>query len=346
MKQCPEMPAIAHISELEAGGGDPAGELRPLLVRLPRRAPDQGRPPAPPRVHRHMKAKITKYDEELVAKSRALPPGGGSAAPSPPRCSIATASPPRSAPAGTSSSATRRSPSRGSAPARRGTSSPPRPSGGRRRRASGTPTRCAGTSAPAFGDAEAAAGWTGGGARRRLAGLAQAHAGHAAGAAARRPGRVAAGDAGAPRGAAGRTSSARRGERPEGAPPPKDTTLVELRGWYERWHLLAQRVFRGREDLLAPFGLTSGKAPPRLRGKAAQIKYGERAASLTGSALRPRGDRRGARAGGACPVFHPFQARSDPMPTGTARGAPRRPSHPAIAHRAVTPHAPPPVNSC
>jgi hypothetical protein len=72
-----------------------------------------------------------------------------------------------------------------------------------------------------------------------------------------------------------------RGERPEGAPPPKDTTLVELRGWYERWHLLAQRVFRGRDDLLAPFGLSSGKAPPRLRGKAAQIKYGERAASLS-----------------------------------------------------------------
>ncbi len=71
-----------------------------------------------------------------------------------------------------------------------------------------------------------------------------------------------------------------RGERPEGAPPPKDTTLVELRGWFERWHLLAQRVFRGREDLLSPFGLTSGKAPPRLRGRAAQIKYGERAAVL------------------------------------------------------------------
>ncbi len=76
-----------------------------------------------------------------------------------------------------------------------------------------------------------------------------------------------------------------RGERPEGAPPPKDTTLVELRGWYERWHLLAQRVFRGRDDMLAPFGLTSGKAPPRLRGKAAQIKYGERAASLSGASV-------------------------------------------------------------
>ncbi len=74
-----------------------------------------------------------------------------------------------------------------------------------------------------------------------------------------------------------------RGERPEGAPPPKDTTLVELRGWYERWHLLAHRVLRGRDDLLAPFGLVSGKAPPRLRGRAAQIKYGERAAVLGAS---------------------------------------------------------------
>jgi hypothetical protein len=71
---------------------------------------------------------------------------------------------------------------------------------------------------------------------------------------------------------------AAKGARPEGAPPPKDTTLVELRGWYERWHLLAHRVLRGRADLLAPFGLTSGKAPPRLRGKAAQSKYGEGAA--------------------------------------------------------------------
>ena len=74
-----------------------------------------------------------------------------------------------------------------------------------------------------------------------------------------------------------------KGERPEGAPPPKDTTLVELRGWYERWHLLAHRVFRGRDDLLAPLGLHSGKAPPRLRGKSAQLKYGE------GAALRANG---------------------------------------------------------
>jgi hypothetical protein len=68
-------------------------------------------------------------------------------------------------------------------------------------------------------------------------------------------------------------------ERPSDAPPPKDTTLVELQGWYEKWRLLAQRVFRGRSDLLAPFGLTTGKAPPRLRGKQARLKYGEGAAS-------------------------------------------------------------------
>ncbi|MBS2025176.1 MAG: hypothetical protein JST92_22475 [Deltaproteobacteria bacterium] len=71
-----------------------------------------------------------------------------------------------------------------------------------------------------------------------------------------------------------------REQKPEGAPPPKDTALVELAGWYERWRLLAQRVFRERGDLMAPYGLSPGKAPPRLRGKLAQIKYGERAASL------------------------------------------------------------------
>lgn len=83
-----------------------------------------------------------------------------------------------------------------------------------------------------------------------------------------------------------RNLEAARGERPEGAPPPKDTVLVELRGWYERWHLLAHRVFRGRNDLLAPFGLVSGKAPPRLRGKAAKIKYGESAASAMPGAVQ------------------------------------------------------------
>ena len=68
------------------------------------------------------------------------------------------------------------------------------------------------------------------------------------------------------------------GERPAGSPPPKDTVLVELNGWYERWRLLAQRVFRERPDLMAPFGLTPGKAPPRLRGKAAAA-FGEKAAN-------------------------------------------------------------------
>jgi hypothetical protein len=72
------------------------------------------------------------------------------------------------------------------------------------------------------------------------------------------------------------------GPKPADAPPPKDTALVELAGWYERWRLLAHRVFRQRPDLLAPYGLTPGKAPPRLRGKGA-AKYGERAAgSLNG----------------------------------------------------------------
>jgi hypothetical protein len=67
------------------------------------------------------------------------------------------------------------------------------------------------------------------------------------------------------------------GQKPSDAPPPKDTALVELAGWYERWRLLAQRVFRQRPDLMAPYGLTPGKAPPRLRGKDA-AKYGEKAA--------------------------------------------------------------------
>jgi hypothetical protein len=75
-----------------------------------------------------------------------------------------------------------------------------------------------------------------------------------------------------------------RGEKPADAPPPKDTALVELAGWYERFRLLAQRVFRGRPDLLTPYGLTVGKAPPRLRGKLAQIRFGERAAGTLAGA--------------------------------------------------------------
>ena len=69
-----------------------------------------------------------------------------------------------------------------------------------------------------------------------------------------------------------------RGDKPADAPPPKDTVLVELNGWWERWRLLAQRIFRGRPDLLSPFGLVSGRAPPRLRGREARIRYGEGAA--------------------------------------------------------------------
>ena len=86
------------------------------------------------------------------------------------------------------------------------------------------------------------------------------------------------------RGELARNLQRSQGERPADAPPPKDTTLVELAGWYERWRLLAQRVFRGRADLMAPYGLTPGKAPPRLRGKLAQIRYGERAAGSQGGA--------------------------------------------------------------
>jgi hypothetical protein len=77
-----------------------------------------------------------------------------------------------------------------------------------------------------------------------------------------------------------------KGPRPADAPPPKDTALVELAGWYERWRLLAHRVFRQRPDLLAPYGLKPGKAPPRLRGKEA-AKYGEKAAgTLDGAPAR------------------------------------------------------------
>jgi hypothetical protein len=67
-------------------------------------------------------------------------------------------------------------------------------------------------------------------------------------------------------------------DRPADAPPPRDAVLVELQGWYERWRLLAQRLFRGRPDLLSPYGLVPGKAPPRLRGKLAREQYGEGAA--------------------------------------------------------------------
>jgi len=66
-----------------------------------------------------------------------------------------------------------------------------------------------------------------------------------------------------------------REERPAGAPPPKDTVLAELGGWYERWRLLAQRVFRQSPEELARLGLTPGKAPPRLRAPSARATFGE-----------------------------------------------------------------------
>lgn len=81
-----------------------------------------------------------------------------------------------------------------------------------------------------------------------------------------------------------------RGERPEGAPPPKDSALVELAGWYERWRLLAQRVFRARPDLMAPYGLVPGKPPPRLRSRSARLKYGEQAAGSLDAAPAPNDD--------------------------------------------------------
>ena len=87
-----------------------------------------------------------------------------------------------------------------------------------------------------------------------------------------------------------RDLQAARGERPADAPPPKDSALVELAGWYERWRLLAQRVFRERGDLLAPYGLSPGKAPPRLRGKLARLKYGEGAAGGANSSLEVEAD--------------------------------------------------------
>ena len=70
-----------------------------------------------------------------------------------------------------------------------------------------------------------------------------------------------------------------RGPRPLDAPPPKDTALAELGGWYERWRLLAQRVFRQNPELLGVLGLTAGKAPPRLRAPRAREEFGEGAAA-------------------------------------------------------------------
>jgi hypothetical protein len=68
-----------------------------------------------------------------------------------------------------------------------------------------------------------------------------------------------------------------QGEPPAGAPPPKDTALVQLSGWYERWRLLAQRVFRKTPEELTALGLVPGKAPPRLRAPSARKEFGESA---------------------------------------------------------------------
>ncbi len=65
------------------------------------------------------------------------------------------------------------------------------------------------------------------------------------------------------------------GEKPEGAPLPKDTALVELSSWYERWRLIAQRVFRQAPHMLLKVGLKPGKAPPRLRTAEGRSQYGE-----------------------------------------------------------------------
>ncbi len=61
-----------------------------------------------------------------------------------------------------------------------------------------------------------------------------------------------------------------RGDKPADAPLPKDTALVELAGWYERWSLLAIQLLRERTELAALLGLKPGRAAQRLRTKAAR----------------------------------------------------------------------------
>jgi hypothetical protein len=56
------------------------------------------------------------------------------------------------------------------------------------------------------------------------------------------------------------------------------------------WRAHRAEVMRGRPDLLAPYGLTAGKAPPRLRGKEARLKYGEGAAGTLKGAPAPVDD--------------------------------------------------------
>ena len=58
-----------------------------------------------------------------------------------------------------------------------------------------------------------------------------------------------------------------RGERPAGAPQPKDSVLAELSGWYERWSLLAIQLFREQHEVALALGLNPGRAPLRLRNK-------------------------------------------------------------------------------
>jgi hypothetical protein len=59
-----------------------------------------------------------------------------------------------------------------------------------------------------------------------------------------------------------------RGERPFNAPMPKDTAVVQLCGWYERWSLAAIETFRHQPETVTELGLAVGKAPPqRLRNK-------------------------------------------------------------------------------
>jgi hypothetical protein len=58
-----------------------------------------------------------------------------------------------------------------------------------------------------------------------------------------------------------------RGERPNDAPLPKDTVLVELSGWYDHWSLAARQAFRDKPEVLPSLGLTPGRAPRRLRNK-------------------------------------------------------------------------------
>jgi hypothetical protein len=56
--------------------------------------------------------------------------------------------------------------------------------------------------------------------------------------------------------------------KPSDAPLPKDTALVQLSGWYERWSLAALTVLREQPEELSRVGIAAGKAAPRrLRNK-------------------------------------------------------------------------------